>query len=337
MQNKKVFIIAEAGVNHNGDIGIAKKLIENAAQAGVDAVKFQTFKADNLVTKMAPKASYQKETTGIGNQHSMLKKLELSIEQHVILKKACEDKGLIFISTPFDFESVDLLEKIDLPIYKISSGDLTNLPLIKYIAKTRKDIILSTGMANLGEVEEAVDVIKSTDNNITLLHCTSNYPTSFKDVNLNSMLTLKNAFKLPVGYSDHTLGIEVAVAAVALGAEIIEKHFTLDKNMNGPDHRASLNQEELMHMVYSIRNIEKALGDGIKKCNVSEIDTKQIARKSIVSKSKIKKGEVLTYQNTTIKRPEGGLLPKYLDLVIGCKATYDIEEDSLIKWQDIEF
>ncbi|MCW7999959.1 N-acetylneuraminate synthase, partial [Clostridium sp. cpc1] len=264
----KTFIIAEAGVNHNGNIDIAKKLVDAAVEAGVDAIKFQSFKAGNLVTKSAKKAEYQKETTGNGNQFEMLKKLELSYKEHIILKKYCEEKGIMFISTPFDFESADLLEKLNIPLYKISSGDLTNIPLLKYIAKFNKPMIVSTGMANLGEVEIAVNAIKEGGNDkITLLHCTSNYPTACEDVNLNAILTLKNAFKLPVGYSDHTIGIEIPIGAVAMGTKVIEKHFTLDKNMEGPDHRASLEPNELKEMVKNIRNIEKAFGNGIKICN----------------------------------------------------------------------
>lgn len=331
MLDKGCFIIAEAGVNHNGDINIAKKLIDAAVEAGVDAVKFQTFKAENLVTKDAPKAKYQKETTGSGNQFDMLKKLELSLEDHSTLKSYCESKGVMFISTPFDFESVDLLENVGMPLYKISSGDLTNIPLLKYIAKFNKPIIISTGMANLGEVENAIEAVKSCGNNdITLLHCTSNYPTVYEDVNLNAMLTMKNSFKLPVGYSDHTLGIEIPIAAVAIGATVIEKHFTLDKNLEGPDHRASLEPKELKNMVQSIRNIEMSFGNGIKKCNKSEESTKKVARKSIVAAKYIKAGDEISYENITFKRPENGLSPMFLDFIIGKKAQCDILKDEII-------
>lgn len=325
------FIIAEAGVNHNGDINIAKKLIDAAVEAGVDAIKFQTFKADNLVTKEAPKADYQKYTTGNGNQYEMLKKLELSIDDHILLKKYCEDKGIIFISTPFDFESVDLLEEIDVPLYKISSGDLTNLPLLKYIGQKNRPIILSTGMANLGEVEEAVYTIKEVGNeNIILLHCTSNYPTEYNDVNLKAMQTMKEAFKLPVGYSDHTIGIEVPIAAVTLGAQIIEKHFTLDKNMAGPDHPASLESDELKNMVTSIRNIEKAMGDGIKKCGKSEEKSKLVSRKSIVASKDIMKGQIISRDMIDFKRPGNGLKPGDMRLIIGKKAKIDMNKDDVI-------
>lgn len=331
LSNNKCFIIAEAGVNHNGSLDVAKRLIDVAKEAGVDAVKFQTFKAENLVTKDAPKANYQVNTTGSGTQYEMLKKLELSFEDHIILKKYAEEKGLIFISTPFDFESVDLLEKLNVDLYKTSSGDLTNIPLFRYIAKFNKPMIVSTGMANLSEVECAVNAIKEEGNDkIVLLHCTSNYPTDYEDVNLRAMITLKDAFKLPVGYSDHTIGTEVPIAAASLGAVVIEKHFTLDKDMEGPDHRVSLNPKELKDMVQSIRNIEKAMGDGIKRCNKNEKNTRFFARKSIVAKREIKAGEKLSLENLTFKRPEKGLSPVYIDMVVGKRAIKTIQKDQVI-------
>ncbi|QCX32364.1 N-acetylneuraminate synthase [Caloramator sp. E03] len=333
----KCFVIAEAGVNHNGSLEIAKKLIDVAKEAGADAVKFQTFKAENLVTKDAPKANYQVNTTGRGTQYEMLKKFELSFEDHVILKKYAEEKELIFISTPFDFESVDLLEKLSLDLYKISSGDLTNIPLLRYIAKLNKPMIISTGMANLAEVECAVNSIKQEGNDkIILLHCTSNYPTDYEDVNLKAMVTLKDAFKLPVGYSDHTIGIEVPIAAASLGAVVIEKHFTLDKDMEGPDHRASLNPKELKNMVRSIRNIEKAMGDGIKRCNINEENTRFSARKSIVAKREIEAGEKLSLENLTFKRPEKGLSPVYIDMILGKIAIKNIQKDEVITFDMIK-
>ncbi|QZY54312.1 N-acetylneuraminate synthase [Crassaminicella profunda] len=336
MISSKCFIIAEAGVNHNGNINIAKMLIDAAVEAGVDAIKFQTFKADGLVTKKAPKAEYQKETTGSGNQYEMLKKLELSMEEHLTLKEYCHKKGILFISTPFDFESVDLLEKLNMPLYKISSGDLTNIPLLKYIAKKNKPIILSTGMANLGEVEDAVECIRNISNSeLTLLHCTSNYPTNYKDVNLNAMITLKNAFKLEVGYSDHTLGIEIPIAAVAMGAKVIEKHFTLDRYMEGPDHESSLEPEELKEMVKSIRNIENAFGDGMKKCNKNEEKSKLVSRKSIVAKRAIQIGEIIRKDMLDFKRPANGIEPKWVDDIIGKKAICPIEKDVCIEWRKI--
>lgn len=334
---KKCFIIAEAGVNHNGNIEIAKKLIDIACDAKVDAVKFQTFKAENLVTKNAEKANYQKENTGDGSQFEMLKKLELSYEEHLILKQYCESKEIMFISTPFDFESVDLLEKLQIPLYKISSGDLTNIPFLTYIAKLNKPMIISTGMASLGEVEKAVEVINRCGNNrIRLLHCTSNYPTVYEDVNLNAMVTLRNAFKLPVGYSDHTESIEIPIAAVAMGAEIIEKHFTLDKNMEGPDHKASLSPEELKNMVSSIRNIEKAFGNGIKVCNKNEENTKKVARKSIVASKNIKNGETISYENIAFKRPGYGISPLFIDEIIGKNAVCDINVDEFITFSNVK-
>jgi N,N'-diacetyllegionaminate synthase len=336
-KENKCFIIAEAGVNHNGDIEIAKRLIDAAKEAGVNAVKFQTFKAENLVTKDAPKADYQINATGSGTQYEMLKKLELSLDDHIVLKKYAEEKDLVFISTPFDFESVDLLEKLDVSLYKISSGDLTNIPLLRYIAKLNKPMLVSTGMANLGEVEGAVNAIKKEGNDkIVLLHCTSNYPTDYEDVNLKAMLTLKEAFKLPVGYSDHTLGIEIPIAAVAMGAVVIEKHFTIDKNLEGPDHRVSLDPQELKDMVKSIRNIEKAMGDGIKRCNENEENTRFSARKSIVAKRKIEKGEKLSLENLTFKRPECGLSPVFIDMIIGKSAVREVQKDEAITLDVIE-
>ena len=332
----RCFVIAEAGVNHNGDLDIAKKLIDKAVEAGADAVKFQTFKAEELVTKEAPKAQYQKITTGDGNQYEMLKKLELSESDYAVLKKYCEKKGILFLSTPFDFESVDILEKLDIPLYKVSSGDLTNLPLLKYIAKKHKPIILSTGMANLAEVEEAVHAIYEEGNEqIVLLHCTSNYPTAYEDVNLKAMLTLKEAFKLTVGYSDHTTGIEVPIAAVALGASVIEKHFTLDRNMPGPDHRASLEPDELKCMIDSIRNIEKAMGDGIKRCREVEEKSKFVSRKSVVARKNISKGQVITKDMLAYKRPCIGLEPKYTQFVLGKIANRDINKDEPILFEHL--
>lgn len=337
MGQKRCFVIAEAGVNHNGNLETAKKLIDAACNAKVDAIKFQSFKAENLVTKDAEKAEYQKKSTGNGSQYEMLKKLELSYQDHVILKKYCEEKGITFISTPFDFESVDLLEELDIPLYKISSGDLTNIPLLKYVAKLNKPMIVSTGMANLGEVEKAAHEIKAVGNNdITLLHCTSNYPTEYRDVNLNAMVTLKNAFKLPVGYSDHTLGIEIPIAAVTLGAQVIEKHFTLNKNMEGPDHKASLEPKELRTMVNNIRNIEMAFGNGVKTCTINEEDTRNVVRKSIVASKKIKAGESISYENIDFRRPGIGISPLLVNEVIGKIAINDIDMNEFITFNAIK-
>ncbi|KAI3350330.1 N-acetylneuraminate synthase [Clostridium botulinum] len=337
INSDRCFIIAEAGVNHNGDINIAKKLIDIACEAGVDAIKFQTFKSEDLVTKNAPKANYQKQTTRSGNQYDMLRKLELSYDEHFILKQYCSRKGIVFISTPFDFKSVNLLEKLDIPLYKISSGDLTNIPLLKYIAKLNKPMIVSTGMSNLGEVESAVDAIKECGNNkISLLHCTSNYPTEYKDVNLNAMITLKNAFQFPIGYSDHTIGVEISIAAVAMGAKFIEKHFTLDKSMEGPDHKASLDPEELKQMVNSIRNVENGLGNGIKRCNENEKNIRAIVRKSIVANSDIKKGTSISYENIGFKRPGTGISPCFVNEFIGKVAIEDINSDEFISFNNVK-
>ncbi|WP_332239070.1 N-acetylneuraminate synthase [Sporolactobacillus sp. KGMB 08714] len=337
LKSRHTFIIAEAGVNHNGDIGTALKLVDAAKEAGADAVKFQTFKAENLVTHQAPKADYQKAATGDGSQFAMLKALELSFDDHVRLKRYCDEKNILFLSTPFDFESVDLLEKIGVEYYKTSSGDLTNIPLIEHIAKKNKPMIVSTGMANLGEVEMAVEAVRrNTDQDLWLLHCTSNYPAAMEDVNLNAMLTMKHAFKVPVGYSDHTKGIEIPAAAVALGAEIIEKHLTLDKTMKGPDHKASLEPAELKKMVESIRNVEMSLGDGVKRCNKSEANTRMVARKSIVARRDLKKGEKLTLTNLDFKRPESGISPIYINLIVNRKIVKDIKQNDLITLDLIE-
>lgn len=330
---EKVFIIAEAGVNHNGDIGLAKKLIDKASEAGADAVKFQSFKAEKLVTKGAKKAEYQEKTTDIKeNQFQMIKKLELDYEKHRELTDYCKSKNILFLSSPFDLESIDLLDDLGLDIFKIPSGEITNLPYLKKIATLKKKVILSTGMGNLGEIEKALDILRLLGTqDITVLHCNTEYPTPMEDVNLLAMNTIKDAFKVKVGYSDHTLGIEVPIAAVALGAIVIEKHFTLDKNMEGPDHKASLEPEELKEMVKSIRNIEKALGDGIKTPTKSESKNIDIARKSIVAAKGIAKGEVLTESNITVKRPGDGISPMRWDEVIGRIAIRDFKEDELIE------
>ena len=331
----KVFIIAEAGVNHNGNIEIAKRLIEIASEAGADAVKFQTFKTENCITSYAPKANYQIQTTGQSeNQYEMVKKLELDIKSHRILMDYCKQKNIMFLSTAFDLDSVDLLDELGLEIFKIPSGEITNLPYIRKIAKLNKKIILSTGMANLGEIENAVNILVENGTKrekVTVLHCNTEYPTPICDVNLKAMLTIKEAFKVPVGYSDHTLGINIPLAAVTMGAEVIEKHITLDKNMDGPDHRASLEPHELKEMVVAIREIEKALGDGIKKTMKSEEDSKLLGRKSIVAITPIKKGEILSEVNLGVKRPGNGISPMEWDRVIGSKAIRDFQIDEQIE------
>ena len=338
LDDSPVFIIAEAGVNHNGSVEVAKKLVDVAVQSGANAIKFQTFKTENLVTKDARKASYQKQTTNVQEtQLEMLKKLELNYEQHLEIADYCKNVGITFLSTPFDFESVDLLEQFQIPAYKISSGDLTNLPFLEYIARKNKPLILSTGMASLGEVEEAVDTIHTAGNQqLVLLHCTSNYPTVYPDVNLKAMLTLKNAFQLPVGYSDHTLGIEVPIAATALGACVIEKHFTLDRNLPGPDHRASLEPDQFKQMVIGIRNVEAALGDGIKRCRDTEANVKEVARKSIVAVRDLAKGEVLSRDVLGFKRPGTGLPPKFIEFLVGKKIKRNVAKDSRLELADIE-
>jgi N,N'-diacetyllegionaminate synthase len=329
-----VFIIAEAGVNHNGDIHIAMKLIDAAVSAGADAVKFQTFKTENVVSQTAPKAQYQKE---IGDpnesQFDMLKKLELDIDAHNILLSYCQQKGIKFLSTPFDHESINLLESLGLDVYKIPSGEITNLPYLRHIGSLSKKVILSTGMSTMNEIKEALSILikaGTLKENITILHANTMYPTPMKDVNLRAMLTIQNYFDMPVGYSDHTLGIEVDIAAVAMGATVIEKHFTLEKSLEGPDHQASLNPDELKDMVIAIRNIEKAMGNGEKVVSLSERANKDIARKSIIASRNIKKGEVFTEDNITVKRPGNGISPMKWNEIIGSVAKKNYLFDELI-------
>jgi len=330
----RVFIIAEAGVNHNGSIDIAKKLIDAAVASGADAVKFQTFKAENLATIYAKKAEYQKNLTSKKeSQFEMLKKLQLNKEMHIELINYCVKKNIKFLSSPFDHDSIDLLRDLGLEIFKIPSGEITNLPYLRHIGKLNKKIILSTGMSNMDEVKIALDVLINSGtkkNNITVLHANTEYPTPMEDVNLKAMVTIGQELDINFGYSDHTLGIEVDIAAVAMGAKCIEKHFTLNCNMEGPDHKASLEPEKLKEMVKAIRNIEKALGSNIKKPSNSELPNIQIARKSIVAKTKIKKGDILKENNITIKRPGGGISPMNWDNVIGTTATKNYEKDELI-------
>ncbi|AZT90577.1 N-acetylneuraminate synthase [Caldicellulosiruptor changbaiensis] len=333
-----VFIIAEAGVNHNGSMEIAKRLIDAAKEAGANAIKFQTYKTENLVTKYAEKANYQKVNTGIGTQFEMLKRYELTYKQFEELKKYCDNIGIEFLSTPFDCESAKFLNELGVRLFKVSSGDLTYLPFLEYIAKFKKPIILSTGMSNLGEIEAAINIINQAGcNDITLLHCTSSYPAKVEDVNLKAIITLKEAFKLPVGYSDHTEGIEVAIAAIAIGATIIEKHLTLDKKLEGPDHKASLSPNEFKFMVDCIRNVEKAMGNGIKKCTKSEEEIKVKARRSIVAKRKLLRGEEITFEDIEFKRPAIGLQPNEVYKIIGKKVKEDIEEDEIIKIEKISW
>ncbi|KJR42233.1 N-acetylneuraminic acid synthetase [Candidatus Magnetoovum chiemensis] len=330
-----ILIIAEAGVNHNGDINIAKRLIDVAADCGANAVKFQTFKADRVVSRYAQKADYQKQTTNSSeSQLEMISNLQLEATAHKILLNHSMTRGIMFLSTPFDLESITTLNELGLETFKIPSGELTNLPYLRNIGRLKRKIILSTGMANMGEIEYALNILTKYGTNkadITVLHCNTEYPTPIEDVNLLAMLTIRDTFKIKVGYSDHTSGIDIAIAAAALGASVIEKHFTLDKNMQGPDHKASLEPAELKNMVIAIRNIEKALGDGIKKPSRSELKNIPIARKSIVADTFIKEGEMLTEQNITVKRPGIGISPIQWDNIIGRKAKKDFKTDELIE------
>lgn len=330
-----VFIIAEAGVNHNGSVDIAKKLIDAALDAGVDAVKFQTFKAEKEISKYAPKAEYQKRTTGSQeSQLDMAKRLELKEKEFKELYDYCKKKGIIFLSTPSDLESIDFLTGLGLDTLKIPSGEITNLPFLRKIGGLKKKLIMSTGMADLEEIKDAMDILTNSGTakeNITVLHCNSEYPTPFEDVNLSAMLTIRDTFKVNVGYSDHTLGIEVPVAAVALGARVIEKHFTLNRDMEGPDHKASLEPAELKAMVNAVRNIEKAIGDRVKKVSPSELKNKPISRKSIVAARHISKGDIFTEENITTKRPGYGISPLRWDEVIGKAAKKFFKEDEAIE------
>lgn len=339
----KVFIIAEAGVNHNGSIELALKLVDAAKDAGADAVKFQTFKAEKLATYNAPKAKYQVENTGSGeSQFEMLKKLELSLPQHKELMAYCKEREILFLSTPFDEESADMLDDMGMITFKVPSGEITNKPLLQNIAAKCKPVILSTGMSYLGEVERAISWFNEIWDKLgdrpelSLLHCVSNYPAAVEDTNLSAINTMQKAFGLPVGYSDHTMGIEIPIAAVAIGAEIIEKHFTLDRNMKGPDHNASLEPDELETMVRAIRNVEKAMGDGIKRPAKNEEDTVNVARKSLVAARDIRSGDTISTDNVAIKRPGDGIPPKFKDVVVNMQAQRDIAADSVIRWEDLK-
>ena len=331
----QTLIIAEAGVNHNGDLSLAKKLVDVAADAKADIVKFQTFKAEKLASRLAAKADYQKKTTGAEeSQLEMLKKLELKYEDHLELINYCKQRSIQFLSTPFDIDSISLLQQLGIRLGKIPSGEITNLPYLKKMAMTFDELIMSTGMADLSEIQDAIDVIVASGfskQKLTILHCNTECPTPYDDVNLKAMQTIGATFNVKVGYSDHTMGIEVPIAAVALGAAVIEKHFTLDKNMEGPDHKASLEPHELREMVRQIRNIEQALsGTGIKEPSPSEKKNISIARKSIVAATRIKKGELLSESNLTVKRPGTGISPMQWGDVCGSRAARDFEPDELI-------
>jgi N,N'-diacetyllegionaminate synthase len=330
-----VLIIAEAGVNHNGDMDMARQLIDIAADAGADLVKFQTFSADRLVAIHARKADYQIQATGAGeSQHAMIRRLELTRDMHEALIIHCKARGIKFFSTGFDQESIDLLVELGMDRFKIPSGEITNLPYLRHVGSYGKPVILSTGMSTLNEVEAALKVLEKAGtrrDQITVLHCNTEYPTPMVDVNLRAMLTIRDAFGVEVGYSDHTSGIEVAVAAVALGATVIEKHFTSDRNLPGPDHKASLEPDELKAMVTAIRNIEQALGDGIKRPSASETKNMPIVRKSLVAARVIHAGEVFSEANLAVKRPGTGLSPTRWDEVLGQKAPRNFAPDELIE------
>lgn len=337
----KVIIIAEAGVNHNGDIQNAFKLIEVAAAAGADYVKFQTFKTELNISTKAPKADYQLNNTGnTESQFEMVKKLELSFDDFVRLKEYCEELNIGFLSTAFDNPSIDFIDSLNPDYFKVPSGELTNKPFLQYLASKGRKLIISTGMADMSEISWAVDVLKSAgtkESDLILLHCNTEYPTPMKDVNLLAMNAIKKQFNLPVGYSDHTLGIEVPIAAVALGATVIEKHFTLSREMEGPDHIASLEPEELKQMVHAIRNIELAIsGSGMKEPSESEQKNSAIARKSIHVSKDLVKGHKLTLEDVVMQRPGDGISPKFIDDIIGKTVQFDINEGSKLRWEDVK-
>lgn len=328
------FVIAEAGVNHNGELRLAMELVDIASNAGADAVKFQTFDAERLVTRDAPKAEYQASATGENeSQYDMLHRLELSFDDHRALVKRCSERGILFLSTPFDEESADMLDALDVCAYKTPSGELTNLPYLQHIARNGKPMIVSTGMATLGEVEEAMASIESVGGSqVALLHCVSNYPADPATVNLRAMDTLSKAFGVPTGYSDHTSGLEIAFASVALGAAVIEKHFTIDRTMPGPDHRASLEPEELVALVHGIRSIESSLGDGRKSPSVKELDTARVARKSLVLARDVAAGALLCDADILIKRPGTGIAPKFRLQVVGREARNAMPKGTVLTW-----
>lgn len=342
----KCYIIAEAGVNHNGSADLAIQLIDKAVEAGVDAVKFQTFKADSLVQKGADKAEYQKSHTDDGDQYEMLKKLELSDETHVYLIDYCRQKKVEFLSTGFDEKSIDMLLSLGMQRLKVPSGELTNKPYIEYVAKKNLPMILSTGMADIDEVREAIFWVNDCRirqgyagelrDILTILHCTSNYPTPLESVNLNAMKTMADEFSLPVGYSDHTAGILISPMAVAMGAVVIEKHFTLDKNLPGPDHQASLEPLELKKMVKNIRAVEVSLGNGVKVPAESEVEVRKVVRRSVVIANNVKKGQSLTLNDLVLLRPEGEIPPKDIEFVLGKVVIRDMKVGDSLKWSDLE-
>jgi N,N'-diacetyllegionaminate synthase len=332
-----IFIIAEAGVNHNGSLDLAIRLVETAKESGADAVKFQTFRADLLATRSAHKALYQERTTKSGeSQFEMLQRLELDAVAHQRLINHCRLIGIQFLSSPFDAQSADLLDTMNVSLFKVPSGEITNLPFLEHLAGKRRPLILSTGMSTLGEVEEAVRVLQSSGaSQLTLLHCVTEYPAPYAEVNLRAMLTLKSAFGLPVGYSDHTPGIEIAIAAAALGAEVIEKHFTLDRSLPGPDHAASLEPVELQQMVAAIRHVEVALGNGIKSPAPCELPNISVARKSVVAAHSMSAGHQLATGDLEIKRPGNGLAPKLLPALVGRTLRTSVAQDEVISWDHL--
>ncbi|MFD3157508.1 N-acetylneuraminate synthase [Haloimpatiens sp. FM7330] len=332
MSNSSVYIIAEIGVNHNGNIETAKKLIDKAKEAGVDAVKFQSFTSENEKIRNAPLAEYQKENTNYKDAFEMSKKLELSIEEHIKLKKYCDKKKITFLSTGFDKDNVDLLDNLGVELFKIPSGEINNFPLIKHIALKNKPIIVSTGMANLAEIDECITYIRNYNNKkLTILHCVSLYPCNFDKLNLKFLATLNRIYDdCIIGFSDHSIGEEASIASIALGARVIEKHITLDKTMEGPDHKASMDCEELKHFVASIRNIEKALGSNLKKISEEEMRVREVSRKSIVVEKNIKEGERFTIENLSIKKPGNGIPSKYLKNIINRVATTNLKKDTIL-------
>ncbi len=333
--NRRTLIIAEAGVNHNGDLAMARQLIDVAADAGVDFIKFQTFSAERQVTHTAAKAQYQQTRTGNAeSQYAMLKRLELSVDAHCELIDYCLQKNVHFFSTGFDIQSIELLLTLGQKIIKIPSGEITNLPYLRFIGQQGMEVILSTGMSTMQEISDALKVLEDSGtqrDQITVLHCTTEYPAPFEEINLRAMQTIAQAFNVKIGYSDHSVGIEVPIAAVAMGARVIEKHFTLDRTLPGPDHQASLEPQELYAMVAAIRNVESALGDGVKQVTPSELKNKDIARKSIVARQAIKLGEFFTTENLAAKRPGSGISPMRWDEVLGMRASRDFNVDELIE------
>jgi len=333
-----VFFVAEAGVNHNGDLGLALKLVDAAAECGADAVKFQTFRTDALVSRAAPKAGYQVETTGASeSQRDMLARLELSLEAFARVQERCAKRGVVFFSAPFDEASADALERLGAPLFKVPSGEITNAPYLAHVAAKRRPMIVSTGMSTLAEVAEAVAAIRAAgDPPVALLHCVSAYPAPPDEMNLRAMDTLRERFGVPVGLSDHTLGLEVALAAVARGAAIVEKHLTLDKAMPGPDHRASLDPGEMAALVRGIRTVESALGDGDKRPTPSELDTRRVARKSLVAARALRAGERLTEDAVAVKRPGTGIPPAELSRAVGRRLRRDVAADEVLEWTALE-